>query len=202
MSKISKDTFKRLVLLYLIGKFDNGIYTNYRFQKVLYFGIKDADIHPFEFDHTRNGQYSFNARQNLNILNSIGLVDCTELIEGNEPGSKWKIKEGAGDQSQLLPEVAPSLARAIDTSVQKYGYLISTKLVELAHEDDLLNKTKLGQVLITDNLPDEIDVNLLADDCIDLELSLNPNFINSIRGLIQGIDSGEIPLKQWRTVGA
>jgi hypothetical protein len=202
MGQISRDAFKKLVLLYLVGKFKDGVYSSYRFQKVLYFATKDSDIHPFEFQYTRNGQYSYNARKNLDALDAIGLVKRTHLAKCEDAGAKWNVERSANSHTQLFKVIAPNLANSIDIGIDKYGYLKREDLIEQAHLDDLLRKAVRGQILFEENLPIEIDVNLSDEDCFDLELSLNPNFVNTIRTLIRGVESGEIPLEQWRKVDA
>ena len=49
MGTISKDTFKRLYLLYTIGRFKEGVYGLLRLNKVVYFGLKDAGLKAFGF---------------------------------------------------------------------------------------------------------------------------------------------------------
>ena len=168
----------------------------------MYFATKDSDIHPFKFQYTRNGQYSYDARKNLDSLDAIGLIERIDLTECEEPGAKWNVGREANGHTKLLKIIAPSLANSIDIGVDKYGYLQRDELVEQAHLDDLLRKTVRGHILFEDNLPDEIDVNLSADDCLDLELSLNPNYVNSMRKLIREVESGEISLEQWRKIDA
>ena len=62
----------------------------------------------------------------------------------------------------------------------------------LAHNDKELKNTKLKDVIIHENLPDAINVNLSYDDCEDIELSFNPKFISTISKLIKGIENQEI----------
>jgi len=202
MGQLSRETFKKLVLLYLVGKFKDGIYTSYRFQKVLYFATKDSGLHPFEYQYTSFGQYSYNAKETLDSLDVVGLVERTGLEEGEEFGARWSIGEGVHPHTQLLKALTPELAKSIDVGVERYGYLKREDLVEQAHQDDLLLRTVRGQILFEDNLPDEIDTYLSEEDCQDLELSLNPSFVNSIRQLIRGVESGDISLEQWREVDA
>jgi hypothetical protein len=94
------------------------------------------------------------------------------------------------------------MASAVDKGVDQFGYLRRDDLVAAAEDDDLLKKTPMGKALFEENLPDYVDVPLGAEDCQDLELGLDPKFVNSMRKLIQGVESGEIPLEQWRTVDA
>jgi hypothetical protein len=204
MGHVSKETFKKLTLLYLIGRFKEGIYTNYRVQKTLYYSIKNVKAHPFTYQHTQKGEYSFNAKENLNALMSIGLIEQVGMPDDEDTKIKWSWthKETGIELSNLFRKISPELSVSIDKAVEEYGYLKRETLETVAHSDDLLTKTPYGHILFEENLPDKIEVNLSEEDCQDLELNMNPRFVNSIRSLIEGIDNGEISLEQWRKIDA
>lgn len=202
MGQISKEAYKKLVILYLISEFPDGVYTGYRFQKVLYFATKDSQSFPFTFQHTPHGQYSFNARENQNLLVNSGALLRTELPQEEEISARWVVSDWAHKLGKLFVSIDSKRASQIHAGIKKYGYLKSKDLVEQAENDELLKRTPRGQILFEENLPDMIDVDLGAEECQDLELSLNPSFINSMRQLIRGVDSGEISLEQWRKVDA
>src|SRR4051794_457135 len=93
MGKLSKKTLQRLLVMYLIGKFSDGVYSGFRFQKVLYFAEKDAPLRPFTFQRTEHGQYSKAARETLNDLTSMKYVEINSLMSQNS-GGKWKLVDG------------------------------------------------------------------------------------------------------------
>lgn len=74
-AKMSVETFQRLTLLYVIGRFEDGVYSNFRLQKVLYYGTRDAEPVPFTFYHTAYGQYSREAAAMLTLMLDSGLVE-------------------------------------------------------------------------------------------------------------------------------
>ncbi len=205
MGSISNVTFKKLTLLYLIGKFKNtGAYTSYRVQKVLYFGLKNSDFHPFLYRHTRNGQYSRDAREYLDSLVKTGLIVKSGLPEKGDSGAKWKLNNEDADFGLMesFPRFVPRLATSIDESVEKYGYLKSADLVKEAHEDDLLNNTPYGQVLFDEDLPKSVEIDLPEDQCVDLEFTLNDHFVQCADHIIEAIEITDFNLGEVEVIGS
>ena len=191
MGRLSKNTFKKLVLLYLTNQFDDGIYTSYRFQKLLYFSIKNLKKHPFAFNHTRNGQYSYNARRIKDSLASIEVLDKTELSNAKRTGHKWRIADNEASQyfASILPKIDKVIADSIDKNISIFGHLKNDELVAKAEADELLRSTPMGQILFEEELQDYINVDLDEDECEEIELALNADFIQSIENLVDAIET-------------
>ena len=130
MGSIKKDTYQKLVLLYLVGNFKDGIYSSYRFQKVLYFGTKETDIRPFSFVHTEYGQYSYRAREVLDSLEELGLINRTGLPIKKDDGARWVIahEERKELYNHLFQQISNGLAVNLNEIVDKCGYLSSEQL--------------------------------------------------------------------------
>ena len=194
MSQISRDTYRKLVLLYLVGKFPDGVYTSYRFQKVMYFSTKSSEHHPFEYRHTQYGQYSYNARRIQDSLVWLGLLKQTDLGKENEGnGAKWELGDNEASHilAEILPAISPDLAESISHNVSRYGFLESKDLVNEAESDDLLAITPLGRILLNEDIPPLIEIPLDEDESEDIELSLNENFLIAMDKIVEAVETTE-----------
>lgn len=197
MGKISKDTFKKITLLYLIGKFKT-LYSNYRLQKVLYFCEKGSPIKPFTFKHTQYGQFSVDAQKTVNALEKMGFIQASKL-DTCKTGKQWSIQKNLKlkEYENIIKHASDKFKMNIDNCIKKYKYLNQAELKILAHNDEKFKNTKFKDVIISENLPSVIDVSLPYDDCEDLELSFNPKFISTISKLIKGIKNQEISINRF-----
>lgn len=183
MGTISKDTFKRLFLLYTIGRFKDGVYGLLRLNKVVYFALKDAHLKPFEFKRDQFGQHSKDLDTIKDQLLSMNYAQTTALDSGQ--GNKYSLtdKRNVRFHSIAMSRIDAKLKEKIDKAVKTYGYLTEDELLDKAYSDPKFREAikKDIHVLFGENLPYEIPVDLPEDDCEDLELSLDPNFINAMR---------------------
>jgi len=204
MSKISKNTFKKITLLYFIGRFRNGAYSNYRVQKVLYFATKAINLHPFPYRHTEHGQYSRDARENIDSLIALGLIDITGLKKTEETGFKLAINSRAVNLglTEILPKINPTLAQTLDASITEYGYLKNEEIKRRTHDDPLLKNTPFGQILFDENLPDYIEVDLSDSECEDLELLLNEKFMICMDRLVSAIEATDFDFERVEKVAS
>ena len=90
-STIGKETFQRLTLFFLIGCFEQGVFSSFRLQKVLYYATRDVEPKPFTFHHTTWGQYSRDAANQL--LHMLESQDCASVkkLTGKYGGARWKV---------------------------------------------------------------------------------------------------------------
>lgn len=202
MGCLSKDTIKRLFLLYLIGKFEDGVYGNFKFQKVLYFALKDTSKRLFTFKHTDLGQFSSDAQYMLEQLASMGYIKVTELPIASDSGNRWVLIDKSVTENYriILKNYSEELISLVDNSIEKYGYMNWQKLKKIAHNDPDMLKTELFNIIFKENLPETLEINLPYEECEDLELSLNPHFVASMTGLIKGVESGKISIEQLRKI--
>ncbi len=204
MGCISKDTFRRLVVLYLIGKFyKHAVYGRLRLQKVLYFGEEGSELAPFTFKHTSEGQYSYQVWDVARELTRIGYLKSFLLSEDNARGERLQLHDATTqkDYNAALTALSPDLKNRIDKSIDTYGYLRTEDLVRIAHEDPRLRQVPLGEILIEENLPDMVEGSLSPEDCDDLELALNLKFIGSVRKVVDAARQGDFdPDKVKRVV--
>jgi len=204
MGQISKETFKKLVLLYLVSKFKDGIYTSYRFQKILYFSSKVDKSHPFTFHHTQNGQYSYNARRIQDSLVWINLLVQEGLPEKEDEGAKWTIPDNDVGRTfaTILPRIAPDMANSINQTIKECGYLKSGPLVQKAEADDLLVSTPYGGTLLEENIPNSIEIPLSDDECEEIELALNDRFLISMHKIVDAIETTDFDLGKVKRVAS
>lgn len=185
MGTISKDTFKRLFLLYTIGCFKDGVYGLLRLNKVVYFALKDSRLKPFEFKRDLFGQHSRDVDTINEQLLSMNYTKATPLDRGK--GNRYSLtdKKNIKFHGIAMAHIDAKLKEKIDKAVITYGYLSEKELLERAHSDPefLEAEEKDLDILFDEKLPKRIPTNLSDDDCEDLELSLDPNFINVMRRL-------------------
>ena len=182
MGTISKDTFKRLFLLYTIGRFKDGVYGLFRLNKVVYFALKDASLKPFGFRRDRYGQHSNDLDTINEQLLSMNHTKATPFESGQ--GNKYSLsdKKNISFHSLAMSHIDAKLKEKIDKAVKNYGYLSEKELLEKAHSDPKFLEAveKDLDVLFGEKLPKRIAIDLSEDDCEDLELSLDPNFISAM----------------------
>jgi hypothetical protein len=201
MGKLSANTIKKITLLYFVAKFHDGVYSHYRLQKTLYHAIRDSEVKPFKFTYTKHGQYSYNVKTTLSNLHELNYLDQVD-INGKKPGKKWYFtgKINLEEVSQILGLFSKELMQNIDEFVERYGYLSGEELKQIAHEDPILIKASRGDILFDQNIDEWVDIDLPDEDCIDLELSLNPLFVENMTKLTRGIENGEISLEGFRRI--
>ncbi len=203
MGCISKEAFRRLVVLYCIGKFQkHRVLGAMRLQKVLYYGEDDSNIVPFTFKHTSEGQFSDQVRDTVGELTAMGYLKRLTLSEEGR-GKGWELADASTveDYSQALRAFSLDLQNDIDKSIVDYGYLEHPDLRRIAHDDPRLKEVPLGEVLIEENMPDIVESSLSTEDCEDIELSLNPKFIRSVRRVVGAKNCGDFdPDKVVRVV--
>ncbi len=202
MSSLSRDTVKRLTILYLVGQFTDGVFGNYRFQKFLYFAEKESIMRPFEFSHTQYGQYSLDARTCLDQLKSMGHIEVLPLPDANKTQGKLVLtaRSDFNKYRTAVQAISHSLRQAIDDIIEKYQYIPNTKLKSVAHADAAFRETVHGQVILSENLPTAIETTLPDDDCEELELALNPRFVAAMHKIADGLSSVDFDIDQVRKV--
>jgi hypothetical protein len=203
MGKISVDTFRRLVLLRLVGSFKDGVYGNFRMQKVLYFAEAKSGVVPFPFKHTALGQYSEDLRDVLEQLASMGFVQVTPL-PNSDLGNRYALAEGVdGDAYRtLLQRLSPPLSTEIDASVAGLGYRKWQDLKDYAHRDPVLAEVPMDECILPVNVADVLEFDLDEDECEDLALSLDPRFISAADRIASAIETTEFDLSRVETVAS
>jgi hypothetical protein len=123
----------------------------------------------------------------------MGFIQASKL-DTCKIGRQWNIQKNQKleEYENIIKDASDKFKMNMDNCIKKYKYLTQAELKILAHNDKELKNTKLKDVIIHENLPDAINVNLSYDDCEDLELSFNPKFISTISKLIKGIENQEI----------
>lgn len=180
-AKMSKETFQRFTLLYLIGQFPEGVFSSLRLQKVLYFATRAATPKPFTFHHTRFGQYSYEAGLQLTLLLESGLVE-RERLNGERGTALWRIgaelahMEMAASFASAFPRLAPHFQRAI----AEFGAMKQRELDARAQQDPLLREKPGGAVLLAATRNRWIPCALDEVESEDLELMLSPDLFGFI----------------------
>lgn len=200
---IDKETFQRLTLLYLISCFEDGVYSSFRLQKVLYYATRDVEPKPFTFHHTRYGQYSRDASVELLHMFESDLLK-RENLSGVHGGARWKTYETDAFEElcEAFEEGLPNHAKAIRNSVKKYGFLKQRRLDEKVHNDPLLQEKRRGSVLIREHTENHIHIALDEDTAEELEMMLSPLFLQAMVQLDTAVAEGRFDLSKVPTVNS
>ena len=180
-AKMSKETFQRFTLLYLIGQFPEGIYSSFRLQKVLYYATRDVDPKPFTFHHTRFGQYSYDAGVQLTLMLESGIIQCQKL-GGEHLGAHWRLDNLLDYRSinRAYKEAFSQLAQVIRASVIEYGFMKQRALDDRAHADPILKEVPRNKVLHKETAVEAIRFPLSEDQSEDIELALAPRLLATL----------------------
>ncbi len=195
MGSLSKETLQRILILYLISKFPNGVFSSFRFQKVLYFAEKDLPLRPFTFKHTEHGQYSFDAREVLDELTQMKYVSQQQL-SGHNDGAKWKLSSNrdANDYAIILDAISKNIRPIVDNAIKTYGYLGQAELDHTAHSDPILSLVGMYEIIFAENIPDVLNVGVSEEECESWELALNPNFIKVMGHVVEALENTDFNL--------
>lgn len=185
-AKMSKATFQRFTLLYLIGQFPKGVFSGFRLQKALYYATRDTEPKPFTFRHTEHGQYSCDAAAALEVMLEGELLRRKELA-GGRPGARWLPGDMLDQEAvaQAYEQAFPPLAAAIRASVSEYGYLRQPELDERVHADPMLAEIPRGEILHAETADDAVETLLSEDECEDFELTLAPRLLSILKRFVE-----------------
>lgn len=191
MGTITKDTFKRLFLFYLIGEFKDGSYGKTRLEKITYFIERELEEKPFEYKWHYYGQYSDDLSNNLEHLITTGHITSTPLDK--ERGNKYALAiSGVHKKHEKIINHIPKLKGLIDRIISDWGYKPEQELIKKAYSFKEIQDLKSGDVIFEDTLPNEIQLkNICEEECEDLELSFNPKFINAMKKIIRAVEESE-----------
>ena len=200
---IDKKTFQRLTLLYLISRFNEGVYSSFRLQKVLYYATCDVEPKPFTFHHTRYGQYSRDASVELLHMFESDLLKRDNL-SGIFGGARWTACETTAfdELCEAFEEGLPNHAEAIRDSVKSLGYLKQRELDERVHNDQLLKEKRRGRVLIREHTEKRIHIALDDDAAEELEMMLSPEFRQAMVQLDTAVAEGRFDLSKVRSISS
>lgn len=200
---IRKDTFQRLVLMYLINQFPQGVYSNFRLQKVLYYGCRgeDGESRPFTFHHTRFGQYSCDARGVLDEMHEEGLIE-QEKLTGEGSGVRWQsgMLFDAAVVDANLEAGFPQLARSINASVKEYGFMKQRELDERVHADPILEEVPPGGILIQEDSKSRVTTQLDEETVEELEVLLTPGFVPAMAKLTRTVAETDFDTSKVRSI--
>jgi hypothetical protein len=210
MGSISADTFRRIYLLYLLAKFQNGAYGLKRVHKVAYIPERSPGaLRPFAFRKHLFGQYSETLDDIKDQLISMGYVTADPLAtativkmgkhEFNLGGNRFfaRVRNRRHHYRSILAAVSPEVPMLIDNAVREYGYRKEQELVDACYQFPEFQDTPAEELIFDANLPDRIEIDLPEDECSDLELSFNPAFIESMIRLNEALETQPI---EWGKV--
>lgn len=202
---IRKGTFKKLCLLYAVGKFQTGVYGKKRLHKVVYIAQRDSETRPFEFKKHHYGQYSDSMDDTLDQLLGMGYLVATPL-DVTGPGHQGNKYELAAQDlhryfSLFLQRVDPGLKRKIDKSIKNFGYLPEHELIEKVYQFPEFIHADPEEVILGEQLPDCLQArNMKAEDIEELEISLNPRFVNLLNRLDSAVEQSDFDPEKVKKV--
>lgn len=202
-ARMSKGTFQRFTLFYLIGQFPDGVRSSFRLQKVLYYATRDVEPKPFTFHHTQYGQYSCDAAISLEVMLEGSIIQRKELA-GERKGAHWLPGEMLDSQgvAQAYEQAFPQLAEAIRDSVEEYGYLKQNELDTRVHADPILAEVPPGEVLHSE-APDDTVATLLSEDhSEDFELALAPRLLSILERFARVVEETDFDDSKVQTINS
>ena len=180
---LSKETFKKLFLLYVISQFQKGVFGKKRLHKIIYIIERESEIKPYEFKKYFYGQYSEPMDDIQDQLLSMGYIVATPLktdLNGHS-GNIYELadKNLADYYSVIMENIDSTLTNRIKAVINEYGYLKEKELVEKTYSFPEFVHTAWDNIIHPERIPDCLKVGNISDDDVEeLEISLNPNFIN------------------------
>lgn len=203
MGYISRDSFKRLVLLYILGEFEHGSYGHTRLQKIAYFIQRELDVKPFTFVNAYYGQYSAGLDAIKDQLISMGRVHVSPLDSGLGNIYESTVKSRRSYYAYLLLNTyGGMLLRQIHQVVEEWGYRSEEEILAKAYELDDLEAMEDFEMVEESNLPERIQIKGVEDDdCDELELALDPNFVEGMRRIAEGLEKSALDIDKVKKVG-
>jgi len=202
---ISKETFKKLFLLYTVSEFQKGVSGKKRLHKIVYIIERDSDIKPFEFKKFLYGQYSESLDDIQDQLLSMGYLMATPL-ETKSPDYSGNLFESADKElaryySLFIEKINLKMKQKIGAAIRKYGYLSESELVKIAYKFPEFALAKWDDVIFPEQLPDFLEVRgLNEDDIEELEISLKPRFINLLNRMDNAFEQNEFDPQRVKKV--
>jgi hypothetical protein len=187
MGTVPREVIERLVVLYIIERFDKGVFGRVRLQKVAYFALRDAEKKPLSFRAWDHGEFSPEIPTIVEQLASMGYIAACPLDTG-EQGNKYlpTSKASLTHHTELLDTYSKTLRKALDDSIQEYGYKPRNELLEIAHEDALYLLADYAQTLVASNLPELVEIPGMSDaEADELALTFDPGFICAARDIVR-----------------
>lgn len=187
MGTVPREVIERLVVLYIIESFEKGVFGRVRLQKVAYFALRNASEKPLSFVVWNHGEYSPEIPVVVEQLASMGYIAACPLDTG-EHGNLYRptSKASLAHHTEMLANYSEVLKKAIDESIEEYGYKPQEELLEAAHEDELYLLADFAQTLFASNLPEMVEIpGITEEEADELALSLDPGFVCAARDIVR-----------------
>ena len=188
--------------LCLVGAFQRGAYGRLRTHKINFFAEHGSEVRPFRVERGHYGQFSPQLADTLEQLLSMQYLATTANhgYAENDVNVYW-VRDRANVSAcrEALSMIAPSLTNAITSAVSRYGYLTESHLREQAYTH--LEDIEQGGTVVDGTLPERVNVPELSDeDCEELELLLNPDFIHATQSLGEAFEKTTIDFDELRVI--
>jgi len=176
-----------------------------RLHKTVYFTSKELEQRPFDFIRWKHGQYSFDMIPYLTQLCSMGYIKASPLLvrTPENVGCKYELLEGFQVEryKRIIKSIEPARVHRVEQFIRNIALRYNDEqLTVYAHQDPLYLEKELGEIMLSENLPDEIPVPLGRKECEDLEISLNPEFVQGLALINYAITSTDIDWKRVKSV--
>jgi hypothetical protein len=217
MGTISADAFRRIYLLYLLGRFQRGSFGHVRLQKVAYVAERDyPQFRPFKYKRYHFGQYSEQLNDLKDQLASMGYVAAVplhasrvirfkvpqseEVVEINFGGNRYYVREGSSlaYYREVLAAISPSVPSAIERAVHDYGYLKEEELLKRCYQFPEFIGLADEDIIFESTLGDTVEIDLPDEECEELEAAMNPRFVISMSRLATALEETDLDLTKVR----
>lgn len=206
MGELSQTTVRRLYVLALVAVMPDGVWGRLRLQKMNFFAERESKIRPFAVIRGPYGQFSDELADTVEqLLAAKALMLTTRYSRetGEQVGAnEYRLADaGFGKIAEMiLAEVAPSLYAGL-ADARKYGLLPEHILREEAYKF-FDNDLAWGIELLSAYVPERFEVKSLENDELDdLEMSLDPTFVQAMLHMESAFAESKIDREKVRVIG-
>ena len=197
MIYISKDTFKKIFLLYMLTQVEKGIYGEYHFLKFIFLLERQSPIRPFTFKLYFEGSYSEDMIRTKDLLLQTHWITAKDV--GKTLAYQAKLPNETKNIIKSIIENFPELHTSIQEFIKTHAYKTNIKLRKEMYETPEIRKAGFNEVILEENLPERIKItNLKDEDIEDLQLGMDSNFLKDLECRMSL--TGKSPHDEWRTV--
>jgi hypothetical protein len=197
LCRISRQTFKSIYLLAVIGSYKNGVYGLKRLQKVTYLSELESPLKPYSFKRHHYGQYSEELAEINNQLIELNFISPKLLDDSRCCVFSLSPHIDVSYYKDILAKIDPLIIERIREAIDEFGYLPEEKLIEWCYSLPEFKDKSSGEIVINADMPDSIEIpGFDPEICENLELTFSKSFINSISTIIDGLDNSAIDIEK------
>lgn len=195
---------KQLLVLYLLGKYPEGLKGSTRLQKLIYLLEKNTQhlkVSPFTFRYWHYGPYSSDLADLVTFLASKNLIEVRQYSVGyTAVASAYYLTEDGRDFVEVATKVLQKeILSTFDQIIDEYGSMYCVNLIDTIYKDlraedkgKTLIKQRIGSLFYKEPLLNEKE----ESDLEDLYLLNSAQFSRTLNEALKEIQDGKT--KEWK----